>query len=446
MRRHVSQIERSSLATLAAILISIVPSSAWAMSATAKGEENPTASTNPTTTVGPTSASVTGTVNPNGRSTSFHFAWMKVGSSSWSSTPSTSAGSGSSDRSVSADLAGLSPSTTYHFWIVATNSKGTTLSGDRVLTTLPPPPLVATGAATAVGQTSATLSSDVNPNGAPATYHFDVGVTPEYGSHWPASDAPAGSDNLLHTVTQSLTALLPGTTYHYRAVATTASGTTNGVDRQFTTTGVPAAVVPGAPGTPGALGTPGLAISLPPATPPVLGQSATIAAVSGTVLVQLPGAASSLSLDDTSTVPVGTSIDATAGTVKLTNVQDATGKLQTATFWGGSFTVRQTRGKSASTVLSLTAPMTCPKSARHLSALTADKPRIRQLWGKDNNGRFVTRGRSAVATVRGTLWLLRDTCAGTLVKVARGEVAVRDLVKKRTIIIEAGHSYLARTK
>ena len=41
---------------------------------------------------------------------------------------------------------------------------------------------------------------------------------------------------------------------------------------------------------------------------------------------------------------------------------------------------------------------------------------------------------------------MEDTCAGTLVKVTRGEVAVRDLVKKRTIVVKAGHSYLARTK
>jgi hypothetical protein len=445
MRLHIPLVERAPLTLLAAILIAILPSSAWATSSIATGNEDPIVSTNPTTTIGPTTASLTGTVNPNGRSTSFYFAWLKAGTSSPSSTPTTSAGSGSSDRSVSADLSGLSPSTTYHYWVVATNSKGTSVSADRLFTTLPPPPLVTTGAATAVSQTSATLSADVNPNGSSATYHFEVGVSTDYGSHWPASDAPAGSDSLSHTMTQSLTGLLPGTTYHYRAVATTASGTTNGVDRQFTTTGAPAgpAVVPGAPGAPGG---PGLATGLPPATHPVLGQSATIAAVSGTVLVELPGAASSLSLDHASTVPVGTRIDATAGTVKLTNVRDATGKLQTATFWGGSFTVRQTRSNKAPTVLSLTAPMTCPKAARRLSALTAGKPRARQLWGKDNNGRFVTRGRSAVATVRGTLWLLRDTCAGTLVKVTRGEVTVRDLVKNRTIIVKAGHTYLARTK
>jgi hypothetical protein len=241
---------------------------------------------------------------------------------------------------------------------------------------------------------------------------------------------------------QALSGLLPGTTYHYRAVATNASGMiVNGADRQFTTTGVPPP-----PGTPGTPGTQPLAAGLPPATTPVLGKSATIAAVSGTVLVELPGAASSLALDDASTVPVGTRIDATAGTVRLTNVRDAGGKLQTGTFWGGSFIVRQTRGKKPSTVLGLSAPMTCPKAARHLSALTGKAPRTRQLWGKDNKGRFVTRGRSAVATVRGTVWLLRDSCAGTLVKVTRGEVAVRDLVRKRTVIVKAGHSYLARTK
>ena len=66
--------------------------------------------------------------------------------------------------------------------------------------------------------------------------------------------------------------------------------------------------------------------------------------------------------------------------------------------------------------------------------------------GTDNNGRFVTRGRTAVATVRGTAWFTRDTCAGTLVKVTSGTVAVNDLVRKRTVIVRAGRSYLARVR
>jgi len=94
--------------------------------------------------------------------------------------------------------------------------------------------------------------------------------------------------------------------------------------------------------------------------------------------------------------------------------------------------------------LGLTAPLACPRSARHLAATVTAKPRTRQLWGRDNNGRFVTRGRSAVATVRGTAWFTRDTCAGTLVRVTRGAVDVHDLVRKRTVVVHAGRSYLAR--
>ena len=89
--------------------------------------------------------------------------------------------------------------------------------------------------------------------------------------------------------------------------------------------------------------------------------------------------------------------------------------------------------------------MSCAKSRLRLASATAGK-RTRQLWGKDNNGRFVTRGRSAVATVRGTAWFTRDSCAGTLVSVTRGTVAVRDLVRKVTVIVRAGHKYLARRK
>jgi hypothetical protein len=439
MRIRLPQIERPSLALLAVMLIAIIPSSAWAASVGQNKDDEPDATTNAAVGIGQSSATLSGTVNPNDRSTVFYFVWGPT-TTYGSTTTSTSAGSGQSERAVSAVIAGLTPFTAYHFRLVATNDKGTSIGADRVFTTLPPPPLVTTGTASDIEQTSAKLTADVNPSGSATTYHFEVGPTSEYGSNWPASDAPAGSDSVPHSLVQALSGLLPGTTYHYRAVAKNASGVTLGADRQFTTAG--------APGTPAAPGSPALATGLPPATSPVLGQSATIAAVSGTVLVELPGAESSLELDAASTVPMGTRIDASAGTVKLTNVRDATGKLQTGTFWGGSFTVRQTHSKKAATVLSLTAPLSCPKSTspRHLSALTGKAPRTRQLWGKDNNGRFVTRGRSAVATVRGTVWLLRDTCAGTLVKVTRGEVAVRDLVRKRTVIVTAGRSYLARTK
>ena len=48
--------------------------------------------------------------------------------------------------------------------------------------------------------------------------------------------------------------------------------------------------------------------------------------------------------------------------------------------------------------------------------------------------------------MRGTKWLVEDTCAGTTSRVARGTVAVRDFVKRKTILVKAPHTYVARPK
>jgi ferric-dicitrate binding protein FerR (iron transport regulator) len=48
--------------------------------------------------------------------------------------------------------------------------------------------------------------------------------------------------------------------------------------------------------------------------------------------------------------------------------------------------------------------------------------------------------------VRGTIWLVQDRCDGTLTKVTRGTVRVRDFKAKRTVTVKAGHTYLARAQ
>jgi len=73
------------------------------------------------------------------------------------------------------------------------------------------------------------------------------------------------------------------------------------------------------------------------------------------------------------------------------------------------------------------------------------RKKVRRLWG-DGHGRFRTKGRSGAATVRGTKWLTEDRCDGTLVRVARGVVSVRDFVRKKTVTVKKGHQYLARAK
>ena len=48
--------------------------------------------------------------------------------------------------------------------------------------------------------------------------------------------------------------------------------------------------------------------------------------------------------------------------------------------------------------------------------------------------------------MRGTYWVTEETSAGTRVQVKRGLVAVRDFVRKQTVLVSAGHDYTARPR
>ncbi len=87
--------------------------------------------------------------------------------------------------------------------------------------------------ASAISQSGATLSATVDPNGLASTYHFDYGTTTGYGSS--TSEQPVGSDSQDDQVSATVSGLGAGTTYHCRAVATSAAGVTYGADQTFTT-------------------------------------------------------------------------------------------------------------------------------------------------------------------------------------------------------------------
>ena len=97
----------------------------------------------------------------------------------------------------------------------------------------PPPPSVITGSATAITGSSATLTGTVNPNGQATTYYFDYGKTTTYGSRTPETSAGSGSAAV--SVTATLASLSRRTVYHYRLVATNASGTAVGAVATFKT-------------------------------------------------------------------------------------------------------------------------------------------------------------------------------------------------------------------
>jgi hypothetical protein len=94
-------------------------------------------------------------------------------------------------------------------------------------------PIVTTGAASAVTSTSATIAGSVNPGGVATTYHVDYGLTTGYDVA--TSEQSAGSGNGVVPLSVPVSGLAPGTTYHYRVVATTATGNSLGADKTFKT-------------------------------------------------------------------------------------------------------------------------------------------------------------------------------------------------------------------
>ena len=84
-----------------------------------------------------------------------------------------------------------------------------------------------------VSATAAALLGGVYPNGEITSYSWQYGKTAAYGSQTAAVTVPAGASVV--SVTGALAALAPSTTYHYRLVATNASGTSYGYDFTLTT-------------------------------------------------------------------------------------------------------------------------------------------------------------------------------------------------------------------
>ena len=158
---------------------------------------------------------------------------------------------------------------------------------------------------------------------------------------------------------------------------------------------------------------------------------------SGTVLIKQGG--KFVPFDPSKPIPDGAEIDVTKGKITLTAILKPGGKPQTATFYDGIFKLKL--GKTT-TDLTLSQPLAkCAKNA----AAAAKKPKTRKLWG-NGSGSFRTRGQYSAATVRGTTWLVQDSCAGTLTQVKKGVVSVFDQIKKKTIVLRAGKKYLAKPR
>jgi len=195
----------------------------------------PSATTRSVSSIGDTSATLNSTVNPNGVATTVYFDYG-TSTSYGSKSSSKSAGSGRSAQNVAIGISGLSPNTTYHVRVVAANSAGTNTGSDVTFTTTGRP-FVTTGAASGVSSNAATLAGTVDPNGHASSWFFQYGTTTSYGTQTPtrSSSSRSGARN----VTEAIASLQPGTTYHFRLVASNSVGTHFGNDATFTTAGPP---------------------------------------------------------------------------------------------------------------------------------------------------------------------------------------------------------------
>jgi hypothetical protein len=205
-----------------------------------------------------------------------------------------------------------------------------------------------------------------------------------------------------------------------------------------------------------------------PPLPPVPGKSVVVKVVSGQVFIKYPPGYTARAttplkgfapFTGAANIPVGSQLDTKKGRVKLTSAADTKGKkTQTSDFYNGIFAVKQALPKKKSTkAVALTTDLLlkgqlprsqcAPLKGAAVAAAKKKGPKsvLGKLWG-NGKGKFRTTGKYSSATVRGTIWLTQDECDGTLTKVLRGTVTVRDLRRKKTVRVKAGHSYLARAQ
>ena len=94
-------------------------------------------------------------------------------------------------------------------------------------------PAGATGFATKVKSSEATLNGIVNPNGATTKYYFQYGTTESYSKTTTEESVSSGTTNVEKS--KAITGLTASTKYDFRVVTTNSNGTTDGLNQTFTT-------------------------------------------------------------------------------------------------------------------------------------------------------------------------------------------------------------------
>jgi hypothetical protein len=208
-----------------------------------------------------TSATLSGTVDPDGADTTdCHFEWGGTNQFGEFAGYDQSApcaegnvfGAASGANPVSAPIGGLSKGELYHFRLSAENANGVAeFSADDEFRAADPPILSDVGASH-ITTDSARVGLNVNTNGEDTGFHVEIGTDTSYGTIVPVPDtrvlataleAP-GFEHLMVVLTpqpksQEVSGLEPETLYHYRVVAENAAGSVESADHVFRTYALP---------------------------------------------------------------------------------------------------------------------------------------------------------------------------------------------------------------
>ncbi len=205
------------------------------VSVTLAGAMAPTATTDAPTGIGTSGATLNGTVNDNGNSTTVQFQYGTTLSygSTIAGTPSPVTGG---STAVSASLGSLSVNTQYHYRVSATNTGGTTNGSDQAFWTLANTP----GQPTVSNPTLTTLDVALAPNGNPSGTEFAIHETST--NQFVQAGGTLGASAVWQTAatwgTKTVSGLSNATTYTFEVKArngasvetgygTSAPGTTN---------------------------------------------------------------------------------------------------------------------------------------------------------------------------------------------------------------------------
>ncbi len=222
---------------------------------TTKAVARPIVSIDAPSSVGTRAIHLSGHVNPNAPEpegstsldeqaafkTLWHFKCTVVGGSpAENSCPGVEGSVAADDAShaVAAEVENLPPNKNLEVELIASNAGGTVSAGPQTFLTHD------FARALSVGETTAVVYDEINPEGSPTTFHVDYGLTEAYGGSTPESlpievGGMVAEDNLPHPVQAAITGLQPGTTYHWRMVVTNAGGMSIGTDHTFTTFATP---------------------------------------------------------------------------------------------------------------------------------------------------------------------------------------------------------------